>query len=462
MGLFDTMLNLVSGLGSDRDKTMGNSFGFRELTSQELEDAYRGDWIARKVVKLPAYDMIRAGRSWQTKKNNIEKIEASEKRLKLWQNLLSAMIKGRLYGGGALIIGGPGRPDEELLSQDVSRGGLKYLYAATRYELQVREWDKDLMSDYFGRPKYYEITAKDGRTARIHPSRVVPFYGNEYPNRTLSTQNDGWSDSVLQAVADAVMNAGAAQQGIAGLIQEAKIDVVKIPQLMEHLATDEYTDRLITRFTLAAQAKSTQNTLMLDSEEEWDRKQINFTQLPDILKLYLNIAAGAADIPATRLLGTSPVGMNATGESDIRQYYDKIAGDQVAELRPSLEWLDELILRDAIGRSPTDVFYIFNPLWQMNDKEKSDIGQKKAQTAKAWGETGLIPPPVLIKMVENQIIEDGLYPGAEAAYEENEGEGGVTAPALDPNFGQQQQQPPGNGVVRVENPTPLPGLENAS
>ena len=129
--------------------------------------------------------------------------------------------------------------------------------------------------------------------------------------------------------------------------------------------------------------------------------------------------------------------------------------------RPQLEWLDELILRSALGRSPTDVFYVFNPLWQMDEKEKADIGEKKARTAKTWSESGLVPDQVLVTMVQNQIIEDALYPGSEAAYEAaaGEGEGGEAsqAPILaDPNFRNSGQA--GQGTVRQENPTPLPGL----
>lgn len=435
--LIDTLLNLVSGLGSDRDKTRGNTFIGRELTQIELDNAYRFDWIARKVVRLPAYDMLRAGRSWQTKKNNIEKIEAEEKRLGLYKQVLRAMIMGRLYGGAGLIVGAPGRPEEPLDISSIPKGGLKWLYAASRYDLEISEIDRDLYSDYFGQPKFYELKAKTGRRAKIHPSRVVRFLGNELPMEGITS--DHWSDSILNAVADAILNAGAAQQGIAGLVQEAKIDVIRIPGLMEHLSSDEYTQRLTQRFTYAAVAKSTSNALILDTEEEWDRKQINFTQLPDILKLYLNIAAGAADIPATRLLGTSPVGMNATGESDIRQYYDKIAGDQVAELKPTIEPLDLMIERSALGRNPTDIFYVFNPLWQMSEDEKAKIGKTKAETAKTWSESGLVPDTVMVEMVENQIIEDSLYPGSEAAYEANAGEGtGATpksqAPILDPEF----------------------------
>lgn len=422
--LQDSMANLISGLGMGHDKNTHNRHIFREMSDVELWNAYRGDWIARKIVDLPAKDSVREGRAWQTKKDNIEKIEAEEARLGLWGAIEKARILGRLCGGGAIIVGGPGNPEEPLSPRDVGRGGLKYLLPVSRYDLRAVGLDTDLQSPWFGQPQYWELqltnqgSRRSVRYPRIHPSRVICFFGNPVPQARLSKgSNDFWSDSVLQVVNDAVMHASAAQQGVAGLVQEAKIDVVRIPNLMEHLSTADYTERLTQRFNFAAMAKSNNNTLILDSEEVWERKQINFTQLPDILKLYLQIAAGAADIPATRIVGLSPQGLNATGDTEERMYYDRIASEQRNELSPKLAPLDEMIERSALGKSPRDVFYIWNPLWQMSEKEKADVGEKKARTVKTIAETNLVPMEALGKAQANQLIEDSQFPGFEDAFE---------------------------------------------
>ena len=60
---------------------------------------------------------------------------------------------------------------------------------------------------------------------------------------------------------------------------------------------------------------------------------------------------GATEIPATRLFGRSPEGMNATGDSDIQNYYEKISTKQDAQLRPILEKLLPVISMSAWGRS---------------------------------------------------------------------------------------------------------------
>lgn len=421
----DSMVNLITGLGGAGDKNTHNRHTFRELDRVELENAYRGDWIARKVVEVPAKDSIREGRNWQTKKDTIEKIELEEARLNFWKVMQEARILGRLYGGGAIIVGGPGHPEEPLDPKMVTRGGLKYLLPVSRYDLRPEGLDVDLMSPWFGQPQYWELQLTSSqvrgriRYPRLHPSRVIRFFGNDIPRSQLSrSANEFWSDSVLQVVNDAVMHASVAQAGVAGLVQEAKLDVVRIPNLMEHLSSEEYTSRLTQRFMFASAAKSSQNTLILDSEELWERKQINFTQLPDILKLYLQIAAGAADIPATRIVGLSPQGLNATGDTEERIYYDRIKSEQKSDITPTIAPLDEMIKRSAMGKSPRDVFYMWAPLWQMSAKEAADVAKQKADTVAKIAETNLVPMEALGRSQANQLIEDGQFPGFEAAFEE--------------------------------------------
>jgi len=424
--LFDSMLNLVSGLGMSHDKNTANQFVFAPMGEVELENSFRGDWIARKAVLLPAEDSVRQGRNWQTKKDNIEKIELEEARLGMWAAIKKARILGRLYGGGAIIIGGPGNPDEPLIPSQVTRGGLKYLLPVSRYDLRPIGLDTDLLSPWFGEPMYWELqltnqgSARSVRYPRIHPSRVIRFFGNQVPHRRLAKgENDFWSDSVLQVVKDAIMHAAVAQAGIAGLVQEAKIDVVRIPNLMEHLSTADYTERLTKRFMYAAAAKSSQNTLILDSEEQWERKQINFTQLPDILKLYLQIASGALSIPATLMVGLSPQGLNATGDTEERVYYDRVKSEQKSELSPAIAPLDEMVKRSALGKSPRDMYYVWAPLWQMSEKDAAAVSKTRADTIRTIAETNLIPMEVLARTQANQLIEDGQFPGFEAAFEEN-------------------------------------------
>ncbi len=119
----------------------------------------------------------------------------------------------------------------------------------------------------------------------------------------------------------------------------------------------------------------------------------------------------------TRLLGQSPAGLSATGDSDTRNYYDMISARQEIDLRPQLHRLDRLLLRSA-GVDPAALTFEFRPLWQMDAAEKATIALNKAQVTQIYAGLNLWPGDVTARLVEAQLVEDGTYPGAEGIFAE--------------------------------------------
>jgi len=422
MNLFmaDNLANVISGLGTYKDKSVSTQYVFVPLSIGQLEAAYRGDWIARKIVDIPAHDSTRMWREWKAEKEEITKIEDLERDLDIQGKVNRAMILGRLYGGAALVIGvdGAGAENQELDVERVKQDSLRSVTVVHRYELGGNDIDWDLNSKNYRFPKFYQIKSGEGQMLDVHWSRVIRFTGSPIPDPNQAP--DGWGDSVLQVVDTAIKGAGMVIGGIAALVNEAKIDVIKIPNLSERLSTKEYADKLALRMSYANVIKSMNNALLIDAAEEWQRITTSFASLPDILQNYLMCAAGAADIPATRLIGQSPKGLNATGESDVRNYYDKIKSEQNTILRPALSTLDEVLIRSALGSRDEEIFYEWNSLWQMTENEAADLAKKKADTLQIDVNTGLIDQNALRIGRENQLIEDGTYPGLDQTLQDQE------------------------------------------
>lgn len=80
--------------------------------------------------------------------------------------------------------------------------------------------------------------------------------------------------------------------------------------------------------------------------------------------------------------------------------------------------LDEVLIRSALGSRPTDVHYTWAPLWQMTEVEKADVFAKKAKGVKDVADTGLIPDAAFARGVQNMFVEDGTFPGLDAALDE--------------------------------------------
>lgn len=439
----DSLTNLVTGMGTGADKSQGNRFVFRQMDHRECLDAYRGDWLTRRIVDTPANDQTREWRAWQASKEQIQALEDEEKRLNVVGAVNAAVKMARTYGGAGIIIGinGETDPAKPLDPETISKQGIAYLLAAPCHKLTAGEldWSPGLT---YGLPKTFNLPGPEGQPIEVHHSRVVRFIGAPVFGMEASDLQ-GWGDPVIASIRDAIEAAGTTIQEISALVHEAKIDILGIPNLSAKVATKEDKDRLLSRTALAQISKSNHGVFLKDAAETWDQKQVSFAQMPELIDRMLQIASGAADIPATRLLGQSPAGMNSTGESDLVNYYDRIGAEQKNELQPRMTVLDECLIRSALGSRPKEVHYTWRPLWQLSAKDKAAVDKTKAETVKIHKETGLIPEVALAKGLENQLADDSVYPGfeeaMEAAREANElaqFEQPDPVPAVDPATGQ--------------------------
>lgn len=446
----DSLINFATSLGVvGRDPTVSAQFLFTQLNRNQLEAMFRGDWISRKIVEAPAEDATREWRQWQANDAQIEALELIEKKHDLRRKVRQAIIKARLYGGGALILGvDQGEVYEPLKIDQVGKDDLKFVVVLHCHELSAGPRIFDVNSEWYTRPEYYTISTpmygfsleSSGKPSnvvpfgvgtnrtpssivQIHPSRVIEFIGNELPDWRQNPLGGGWGDSVLQTAEDVIRDIGLITGGMANMVNDAKMDVIKLPNFSKGISTDEYANRLLKRFMVANTTKSTINSIILDKEEEWERIQTNFGGLPGLLQEFLVVVSGAAEIPISRLMGNAPsrgLGKEGSGggEQDLRNYYDKITSQQNTIYRPALDPLDEIIIRSSFGTRDPNIHYEWRPLWKMDEKDKAAISAQKASTTQIYVNLGLLNESALREGVVNQLVEDSVYPGLEDAIEE--------------------------------------------
>lgn len=461
----DSLFNLITGLGTGKDPTSASRWHLRLLSRQEVEFAYRADWVARKIIDSPAEDATREWRSWQADQKVIQAIEAVEELHNLQKKMYQAIVRARLYGGAAMVFAVKGQdPASELVMDTVKKGDLEFVVVMNRYELMAGPRIFNVESPYYTRPEYYQVAtpvfgfenesglqyplASSDPPARqvgggdknrqmtpatgtvvVHPSRVIEFTGNELPDWRLIPMGGSWGDSVLQTVDDVLKDIGLVIGSIANMVNDAKLDVIKIPDFSKQIATKEYANRLLGRFAYANAAKSTVNSLVLDTNEEWQRVQSNFGGLPNILHEYLLIAGGAAGIPMSILVGQSggrglgegstSSGGEAGGGSDLKNYYDRISAKQENEYGPKMAPLDQVLVRSAIGKWDPTITYNWNPLYQDDATTIANIEVAKQNAMKIAVSNGLINEDVLRAVQIAQMSEnEEFWIGIEDAVEE--------------------------------------------
>ena len=119
--------------------------------------------------------------------------------------------------------------------------------------------------------------------------------------------------------------------------------------------------------------------------------------------------AGAARIPVTKLFGRSPAGMNSTGESDMRNYYDYIDSIRDTTFRAIIERLLPVLAMSAWGKIPDDLDIDFEPMQTPNNIEIADITAKKTAAIVQAYQADLIDLETARKELNALDAETGMF-----------------------------------------------------
>ena len=198
-----------------------------------------------------------------------------------------------------------------------------------------------------------------------------------------SNYNREWGVSELIPALNEISHDAGITGAIAHLVSEASVPVIKMQGFAESVqgkpSIDEMTaEQLGNR---ANMLKSVFRTMFLDVNDDFTRESVNFTGLPELMDKYAARLAAIAGIPATRFLSQSPAGLNATGESDMKNYAIQVAAMQIRILTEPLSKLDSMVARHIGLNEPPE--YVWNSLVEMSEKEKVEVSKIRAETLNA-------------------------------------------------------------------------------
>lgn len=408
---FDSLTNLIAGLATRSDKQFHAQYlQAVQLREQTCGAMLRTSWAAGKMARIPAEDMTRAG--WALSSDDLsaddqQVLATATNESGILLSLYDAIVYGRCYGGAFLVIGNGNLMDWSTpLNPDTFHKGDKLtltLVDRTMVNPDVSSIDYRPGSATFGMPMRYRTN--EG-VAIIHRSRMLEFIGKKLPWQEYR-RNGYWHDSIYQDAEDAIKRYDTVASVINSMLYEASVDTLSIEGLAQQLTTTVGTEHVKTRFSLVAQLKSVINMLVIDGKDKYEKKATTFTGVNDIFNSFKSDLAGAADIPITRFFAQSPAGMNATGESDTRNYYDSIAFKQTLELKPKLVLIYSILCRCLLGRVPAGLDVTFNSLWQDAPDKLATAENNRAQATQKYVDMGALQ----VATVTKDLIARGVYAG---------------------------------------------------
>jgi phage-related protein (TIGR01555 family) len=381
----DSWASAVTGLGGSRDKASSYYIAQEALCTQvQLDAMYMGDDLAATIVDAPVEDAL--SRGIEITGEDTGALARAFEALGGPKLFVDAAIWGRLYGGGAIFLATKGLEGYERPLGE-NHGPLLYALVLDRWETTPQTYYRDPTSPRYGQVETYRITpgaqgvAQNGELAGqlVHESRLILFGGARTTNRTRQ-RNGGWDVSVLQRAQSIIRDAGINWQSSVLALQDLSQSVFKIQGLIEMIAEGKKGD-LLTRMELVDMSRSVARAVVLDAEMESFENvgAANLAAVPAILDKTFSRVATVAHMPLTRLMGVSPGGMNATGESDLSWWYGQIDVYRELTLKPKILQFLKVLAKSL--NIPTDKLDVaFPPLWQMSQKETAELRKLTADT----------------------------------------------------------------------------------
>lgn len=403
------------GAGSAND---GAKYGFNPVSRNrvQLEFAYRSSWVVGQVVDTVAEDMTREGVEIQSdmEPDDLQRLEKEAGRMGVWPQLCEVVKWSRLYGGaiGVLMIDGQDLKTP-LRMESVGKGQFRGVMPLDRWMVQPSL--QDLVTDFgpeLGKPRFYDVLpdASGLMGMRIHHSRVVRLDGIELPYWQRISEN-GWGQSVVERLWDRLVPFDSATAGAAQLVYKAHLRTIKIKGLRELISVGgKAFDGLVANIDMIRRYQSNEGLTLLDAEDEFQTESYTFTGLDNVLLQFGQQISGATGIPLVRLFGQSPAGLNATGESDLRNYYDNVRAQQEARLRAGVERIYGLLYRSVFGKEPPDDWDIeFSALWQMTDEQKATVTNQRTAAVVAAYDSQIIDKPTALRELRQMASSTGAW-----------------------------------------------------
>jgi phage-related protein (TIGR01555 family) len=447
----DSFVNYTHRLGLGAQNILSSSSSsFNPLTRIRtlVEWMYRGQFVCKNAIDVIPEDMTRQGviLNGPMKPKDIRKMDAEATKLNLWTSVRSVLKWSRLYGGclGFIIIANQD-PSTPLRIETVGKDQFKGIFPLDRWmvdpslELLVT----DFASPQFGKPMFYRVTADAPALPRmkIHHSRVIRLVGNELPY-WQAIQENLWGLSVLETIQDRINAFDIGSSGAAQLIDKSFIRTYKLKGLKELVGSNEVAmEGVRALLEVMRSQQGIEGVTLMDLEDEYEgHEHAAFAGLAEILQEFRQQLSGALQMPQTKLFGTSPAGMNATGESDMRNYYDMIKARQIADLLYPMTVVYQLMAQSLGIKWNEEMSIAFKSLWQPTELEKATIAKTITETILAAEEKGTVSTKTAMQELKQQSHETGVW--TNITEEDIEAAADVPVPAAGIVMPGMEDQPP--------------------
>ena len=388
-GFAQIQSSLVQHLSDLGQMPMASFLGYGALQNLAQEPLIRAcvqtvaDDLTRKWIEIVGGEEADAER--------VTKLDQLQKRYHLQTVFHDAAVMVGLYGGAFIFID-TGAAQEDLTYPLVINEDGWELRQAKRIAFRVVDpvnvtpcdynCDNPLVGDYM-QPRHWWVLGQ-----KVHHSRLLALVENEPPT-LLKPSYNFLGIPRAQLLADYVAHFKEARNHVIDLAKKISLLVFKT-DTDQVFATPDGARMFDIKTSVLQRYRDNNSIAVCDKErEDIANVQTTIAGATDIVRQQLELVAAINRTPAVKILAISPSGFNATGESDLKNYYDHVRSQQELYRDALIKCLHAIELKHFNNIDAT-IDFEFVELAEDNASAKATNANMFAQT--------------LVNLIQNQVI----------------------------------------------------------
>lgn len=320
----------------------------------------------------------------------IAELEGAMKEFNLLGVLQASAEQECYFGRGQISINIKGANDAlplVLAPQTVKKGSLTSFTTVEAMWTSPSAYNAiDPTAPDFYKPRQWFLLGKE-----VHASRLLTIITRPLPDMLKPAYN--FSGMSLSQLAEPYVNNWLrTRQSIADLINNFSITILKTNMAQVLQGDCDGTD-VFARADMFTLTRSNRGLMMVDKEgEELDQINTPLSGLPELQSQSLEHLCTVTHLPAIKWTGTSPTGLNASSEGEIRSFYDWVSSQLQSYWYHPTEIMIQLLMLNLWGEIDPTITFEFNSLWQVSALDAANIRVANANADAVYLDRSVVSP----------------------------------------------------------------------
>lgn len=358
------------------------------IPDYDLAEKYQYNGLFSKIIDRPAEEALKHGIEYNISDQTLaDFLDDALDRLDWEEKATTAIRWARLFGGAVIVML---LDDGRGLEEPVNWQDIRSVEELRVYERAIVQPDPNCYLT--GKAEYFDISSTYGGFFRVHRSRCLVFKNGSLPEYAAPQQYFYWGLPEYVRIRRDLSIALHTHQSAANMIDKSVQPVYKQRGLQSTLAGPDGDDKTLKRLLVLDASRGMMNSVAIDMDgEDYSFQTFQLSGASEILESTYSLLSAVTCIPQTILFGRSPSGENATGESDLENYYNFVEGIQKRMLKKNIRTLLKAVVQagvyDGSIAKPQTIKPTFKPLWSLSEAEQATVELSKAQRAQATAQT---------------------------------------------------------------------------